>query len=711
MLKNGKIGIFDIAKKNNFKRFVHFQVTLRDKINYDIELINGYVNFTSDEKNHPLRHVVFACQTYFRMNQKIPPKYNAFFLSYNPGIDSYNYETSVIDILLECSDSDFKKMSIVIGEKKIQIYLYELLEYFSYKYNLAVSGNDFINISELCVGSFKCMFYFRNKKTGEYENSNGRIYPALSIIECSKKSKLNFQRVVNTDIPAWHYFVNKTKYCYAVYNNIDSVLNASIAIEAYIIFLIRQNNKYDEYINTYTNQLGFKSALNFCVDNKIIGNELKELFKSGYEKIGKYRSLIIHGAIESPIVDREQARRAYEVVVDIFSSLNEDLYEEKGLLIPDSYFENDYNMMISIQKDYENGNFELAIKKLNYNIENDCFKDLSIFNRGRCYISLKKTKEAINDFKICIENRYRMIESYNYLGIELSKLDKHQEAKRAYIKGIELDNTYSEYFYNLGIEHQLLKEYDDAIKNYNEALSIKKYACYYYNLGTVYYYKNDFSNSLLNYNEAIKLDPCNSKYLYERAFLYEILKVPTKAEKDIIGCIKNYKNEPRIEYVIDRIYQIGVLYQQDGRFKDAIRMFNKGIKIDDLRVVFYQARGNCYRSMGIVKKARKDYVKALNISPNSVINITNLVYSYLDSNELENAYEYVNILIKKHKTNLVAIDCIDLFEFQKYQNDVISYKIFLDNFKKRHNDVKSSTLYSKILEIMGEDKTKKFLKL
>ena len=124
---------------------------------------------------------------------------------------------------------------------------------------------------------------------------------------------------------------------------------------------------------------------------------------------------------------------------------------------------------------------------------------LEIKNVTKNYHTKNGEIEAINDFNQCINNRYRLIESYNYLGMELSKLNKHKEAKKVYLKGIELDDSYSEYYYNLGIEQQFLKEYDDAIESYKKALSISEYASYYYNLGTVYYYKNDYNNTLLYY--------------------------------------------------------------------------------------------------------------------------------------------------------------------------------------------------------------------
>lgn len=334
MLKNENFNIFGIAEKNKMKRFIHFRVTLRDKINYDIELINGYLNFTGDAKNRSKRHVIYCCQTYFRENQIVPPRCNSYFVTYKPFEDLYNYETTVIDILLECSDNDFKKALEEVKQNgvKIRLYLYELLEYFSYKYNLAVSGNDFLEASELCTGGFRCFFFYKNNKTQKYENAYSIISPSFSLIKNQQNSNLNFQRVVNTKIPAWKFFVNKTKFNYLAYNNLECVINASIALESYLIYLIKQKKTYNQYKKQYKKQLSFKSALKFCLDNKIITEDFALECDKGYKKIGVNRSLIIHGVIDTPIIDREQAKKAYETIVSIFSKIDNELYANHDLL-------------------------------------------------------------------------------------------------------------------------------------------------------------------------------------------------------------------------------------------------------------------------------------------------------------------------------------------------------------------------------------------
>lgn len=708
MLKNDKFNIFSLAKKNNYKRFVHFKVTLRDKIKYDIELVEGLLKiFDNDEQ---LKNITYACQTVTRKEQSIPPKYNTHFMSYRPIQKTYNYETSTIDILIECSNKDFKIINESIPENReiVENILYRSLEYFVYKYDLAVSGNDFIDTAELCVGSFECFCYYRNKKNGEYESGNCIILPSMSIIKSDNNQNLTFQNIINLDIPVWKFFLNKAKYLYLIHNNLECIMNASIAIEAYIIYIIKKNGQYEKY-KKENNNLGFRIALKFAKDNELIDIKEAELFENGYDNICLQRSLIVHGAIDTPIIDRESAKKAYETIIDIFIDIDKKL--EKDLSIENKYFEHDFIQMDNIVKKYDNGDFLSAIFDLDLNIKNNTFHDLSTFYRAKCFSKLGKSGEAIKDFKFCIENKYRLIECYNYLGMELSKIGKHKEAKSIYLKAIKLDSSYSEYYYNLGIEEHFLKEYDNAIKSYNNALKLRKCAAYYYNLGVTYYYKSDYENTIKYYSIAIRLEPNNSRYLYERAFMYEILKNPKKAEKDIVNCLKYYNNLPHIAFIRERIFQIGVLYQQEENFKDAIRMFSRGLKIDNKSYAFYQARGNCYRFLGEIKKARKDYEKCLELGAGLYNDLINMIYLYLDIGDIESAYPFFEELKNKYSELDSAKDCFDIYYFNCYQQKRISLKEFLKSFKSNHEDIKFSNLYKKLVEKIGEKATNEFLKI
>lgn len=322
MLKNQQFNILEIAEKNHFKRFAYFQITLRDKINYDIELVDGYLSFSSDSKTHPKRHVIFGCQTYFRENQLIPPRFNTYFLTYKPILELYSYETTTIDILLNCSDKDLKQISKELKNNGPQTVVYELLEFFTYKYNLAACGNDFLDTRELCTGSLKCFLYYKNKKSNTWKSDDAIIAPSISLIPNNPNQKQNFQDIINTEIPPWKFFENKTMFDYKSYNNLDCVIDAAITFESYLIHTIKKSGTYRTYTSEYKNHLGFSSALEFCKKNELLDNSFATEFGNAFNRINAYRCMIVHGVIDSPIIDRRQAEEAFEIVNDIFSKIN-----------------------------------------------------------------------------------------------------------------------------------------------------------------------------------------------------------------------------------------------------------------------------------------------------------------------------------------------------------------------------------------------------
>ena len=193
--------------------------------------------------------------------------------------------------------------------------------------------------------------------------------------------------------------------------------------------------------------------------------------------------------------------------------------------------------------------------------------------------------------------------------------------------------------------------------------------------------------------------------------MYEILENPQKAEKDIVNCLKYYKELPHIAFIRERLFQIGVLYQKEEKYKDAIRMFSRGLKIDNKSHALYQARGNCYRSLGMTQKARQDYDKCLELSARAYNDLINLTYLYLDIGDIENAFPFFEELKNKYCEIKNVKDCLDIYYFNSYQQGKISLKKFIEMIKGNHKNIEESDLYKRFIEKFGKNETNKFLQI
>jgi Tfp pilus assembly protein PilF len=93
-------------------------------------------------------------------------------------------------------------------------------------------------------------------------------------------------------------------------------------------------------------------------------------------------------------------------------------------------------------------------------------------NLGIIYLETKRYDDAIEQFNKAAGNiLYETPEvAYNYLGWAYYKKGDFVQAKKAYEKSIELETRYFFSHFNFGLLLFDLKKYDDAVKEYKEAI-------------------------------------------------------------------------------------------------------------------------------------------------------------------------------------------------------------------------------------------------
>lgn len=191
-----------------------------------------------------------------------------------------------------------------------------------------------------------------------------------------------------------------------------------------------------------------------------------------------------------------------------------------------------------------------------------------------------------------------------------------------------------------------------------------------------------------------------------------MLKKPEEAEKDILDCLENRKDEPHIAFIKERLYQIGCLYQNLQMWEDAIRVFSKGCEIDLSNMCFYQARGNCYREIKNYENAQSDYEKCLKIDSSNESNFTNMIYLLIQMNNFKEAEKFIDKYIKICKNSKEMNNCLDIYDFNRYQEGLINYDEFIKLFYQRNDiaEIEETELYIKLKEKIESNKTNEFLK-
>ena len=157
---------------------------------------------------------------------------------------------------------------------------------------------------------------------------------------------------------------------------------------------------------------------------------------------------------------------------------------------------------------FNNSNYDEAIKYYTRAIEIDDTHAFSYNDRGSSYRMMEKYDRAINDYKKAIELNPNM-------DIFRSNLGSVYRINKDYEKALEIyDEILKKYpdnyivLNNKGATLYEMRDYDKAIESLNECLKQKKdYAYAYNNLGLCYYRKKDYTLAIEAFTKAIALNP------------------------------------------------------------------------------------------------------------------------------------------------------------------------------------------------------------
>lgn len=217
--------------------------------------------------------------------------------------------------------------------------------------------------------------------------------------------------------------------------------------------------------------------------------------------------------------------------------------------------------------DFLNGDFKgacenyLKIKKITWDVN---------YNLGLIYLSLGKTEEAINNFEKILKNKVNIKDSliyrskyedknkfyseiYLYLGALYKTLGKKEFAIKSLENSLKYNRRNEMALANLGDIFLSENNYDEAIKYFNEAISIvddKFKKSYLYNdLGLSQFKKGLIDDAIKSFKTAINLNPQNENAIYNLGIIYVRSGMEEKIKDD-------YKEFISQESGIDIIYKL-----------------------------------------------------------------------------------------------------------------------------------------------------------
>lgn len=130
--------------------------------------------------------------------------------------------------------------------------------------------------------------------------------------------------------------------------------------------------------------------------------------------------------------------------------------------------------------------------------------------------------------------------------------------------------------------------------------------------GVALHDKGAFEDAIKKYDEALAIDPSNCDAIFEKSYTLMELKKYDDSEKLLKLVLKDCKESQirKMSYV-----NYGTLLDFQGKIKDALKMYQKGIKeFPDSYLLFFN-KGITENSAGETEDAKSSFQKAMQLNP------------------------------------------------------------------------------------------------
>ncbi|MDE6452343.1 MAG: tetratricopeptide repeat protein [Odoribacter sp.] len=170
------------------------------------------------------------------------------------------------------------------------------------------------------------------------------------------------------------------------------------------------------------------------------------------------------------------------------------------------------------------------------------------YNRAVSYANIRQYKEALDDFNYILNNFPDQAEAYFNRGITYENLGLYANAIKDYSETIKLRPDFILAYHYRGIARFRMNDLNGALQDYNRALNLGKdiemdvvkakefglnSSALYFNRGVILQKQGNYQNAIQDYTQAITIDPSSAKAYYNRAIAKMALSQADEALKDL----------------------------------------------------------------------------------------------------------------------------------------------------------------------------------
>ncbi|XP_055989878.1 tetratricopeptide repeat protein 6 [Sorex fumeus] len=224
-----------------------------------------------------------------------------------------------------------------------------------------------------------------------------------------------------------------------------------------------------------------------------------------------------------------------------------------------------------------------------------------------------KFQKAWNHFTIAIDSDPKCYKAYEGRAVVCLQMGDYFAAIQDINIAIKI-NTTAEFLTNRGVIHEFMGQQQNAMKDYQAALSLNPtYSLAYFNAGNIYFHHRQFSQARDYFSKALKFDPENECAALNRAIANTLLKKYEEAKEDF-GHIAEICPFWSAVY-FNRAHYYCCLKQ----FELAEEDYSKALSLKPNDTLIYNLRAEVRGKLGHISEAMADYNKALDLQDYAIV--------------------------------------------------------------------------------------------
>lgn len=226
---------------------------------------------------------------------------------------------------------------------------------------------------------------------------------------------------------------------------------------------------------------------------------------------------------------------------------------------------------------------------------------------GQVLLGAEKFDEALSYIDKVLDKEPMNQIAYITKGIAYASVEEYAKAKECFKRCIKIDKKFADAYFQLGNIEFLTDNFQEGIKNYNQAVSYGyEDASLFYNLALVYEEKDNVDEAIRYYTKASAMDETNAEYLIRKA----TLQIQIARYEEALQTLEKIRNRFPDSFEGYHLSAAALTLLEDYDTADEILKNASVLFPDDMAIVFDRLRilvtkGDLQGAMALLDKAKE----------------------------------------------------------------------------------------------------------